>query len=321
MFVDQAGEIIADIMTVNRSYASIPSASAILDTSNYTFQAITYGKDADGFRNHAHVIISPSSDGFIKVISYDTPSFSGYHTSATSLYLTDTYKLNPASPTPLDYRLELESTIPNYSSGIANLGHCLNSIISPTLSSVGHLVGCFPAASGTKFKILDTSNTLIYSGTLSGVYNLSSMMDASGFLKFINGNASYNLTINSQVGAASSLYGLGVIRIPGSNFPSDVDLKWILNKGDAGSLLLFGGVFHLGLWCLDVKEMLKQGYYPPYSFNTLNNIRKYKLFAKKTFNKDLLTISGNSAFKTLFVDGTFDNGISSMILTWKIRFA
>ena len=130
---------------------------------------------------------------------------------------------------------------------------------------------------------------------------------------------SYNLNINSQVGASPSLYGLGVIRIPGSNFPYDVDLKWILNKGDAGSLLLFGGVFHLGLWCLDVKEMLKQGYYPPYSFNTLNTTRKYRLFAKKTFNKDLLYYSSNSAFKSMFVDSQFSNA-NGIVFTWKIRF-
>ena len=59
MLVDGAGELIVDVMTANRSLSGIPSASAILDTSNYTLHAISYGKDADGFRNHAHKILSP----------------------------------------------------------------------------------------------------------------------------------------------------------------------------------------------------------------------------------------------------------------------
>ena len=58
--VDGLGELIVDALTANRSLSAIPSASAILDTSNYTFHAITYGKNADGFRKHGHVILSPS---------------------------------------------------------------------------------------------------------------------------------------------------------------------------------------------------------------------------------------------------------------------
>jgi hypothetical protein len=122
MFLDQAGEHIADIMTLNRGLASIPSASSILDTSNYTFQAITYGKDADGFKYHAHEVISPSGDGIIKVISYDSTSFSGYNPRSTASALSYLYKQYPESFYPTQERLESKSTLPNYVCGVQMWG-------------------------------------------------------------------------------------------------------------------------------------------------------------------------------------------------------
>ena len=149
MLVDGAGELIVDVMTANRSLSGIPSASAILDTSNYTLHAISYGKDADGFRNHAHKILSPSATRIIKVKSYDSVTVSSYHTSSTASALQETYKLLPRYPSPLDRKLELNSTIPIYSSGVVNAGQCLNSVINPSLSAYSHLIGCFPASSNT----------------------------------------------------------------------------------------------------------------------------------------------------------------------------
>lgn len=323
MFVDKAGEHIADIMTMNRGYASIPSASAILDTSNYTFQAVSYGKDAEGFRYHAHIITSPSSDGFIKVISSGFLNFSGYSTSTTGQVIEFWYKILPQSPNPTDTRLENESTVPTYSNGVADLGQYLNPIINSSLSSAAHLIGGFPAASGTNYKILGWDGSLLISGVLSSLYNSSGIMDSSGFLKFHPGNAS---TVQSAYNIASSTnyYMSGVLKSCSSThgFPNQVSLKWLLPKGDCGALNLFGGVYHLGVWCLDIKEMLKQGYSPPYSFNPLNNIRKYRLFAKKTFNRDIINYTNNNAFKALFetTGGWTNSNIDGIVLTWGIRF-
>jgi hypothetical protein len=322
MFLDQAGEIIADIMVVNRALSSVPSASAILDTSNYTFQAVTFGKDSEGFKNHAHKIINPSGVVSIKVISYDSPSVSGYHTSSTSRALSDYYSLLPTSPNPIDSRLEYKSTLPNYSQGVPDLGHCLNSVIHPELSTVSHLVGCFPASGGTRYEVYTSSNSLIFSGTFSSHYNKNSLMDASGFLTFANVAASTHETYS-----AANNYSQGCLRVPTNNpvlGGRQVSVKILVTSGDAGSLLLYGGIYHLGLWCLDIKQMLKEGNYPPYSFNALNNKRRYKLFAKKTFNKDLLaysneTFSTFNTFKDRFENGVYINGVGT-IITWEITF-
>jgi hypothetical protein len=324
MFVDLAGEHIADIMTMGRSLASIPSASSILDTSNYTFQAISYGKDAEGFGYHAHTVLSPSSDGIIKVTSYGSNTVSSYSPRITASALSYVYKQYPESPKPTDIRLESKSTIPNYSTNVPDIGQYLNPSINPQLSAYTHLIGGFPSASGTKYKIFNSSGGLIVSGSLVGsFYNLSGLMDSSGFLTFAQVNLALQKLLYSLSNGDYNFYGYGAIRSAESGFPNEVALKWYLPAGDCGALNLFGGVYQIGLWCLDIKQMLKEGKLPPYSFNPLNNIRKYRLFAKKTFNRDLITYTdatGNSGFKILFDQATGWDTIPAIVLNWTIRF-
>lgn len=328
MIVDGLGELIIDALTANRSLASIPSASAILDTSNYTFHAITYGKDADGFRQHGHVILAPSGldNGIIKVLSYQSASVSSYQTSATAYALRESYKLMPDSPKPMDIRLEGKSTIPNYSSGVPNLGHCLNSAMDQNLSGFSHLIGCYPRPTlGTNYWVVSSASnpagSVLYSGTLYSTYNYDKTMDASGFLTFAGSSTQSHINLYN-----SFIANYGVVRVPLSDFPNKIRLRWYLGDGDAGALLLFGGVYHIGLWALDLKEILKQGYNPPFAFNALNNIRKYKLVAKKTFNRDLLYLndySASSGFRHSF-DFNFKNSNGSLWggvnLVWDIYF-
>lgn len=328
MFVDGLGELIIDALTANRSLASIPSASAILDTSNYTFHAITYGKDADGFRNHGHVILSPSGsdNGIIKVLSYQPLSVSSYQTSATAYGLRESYKLMPESPKPTDTRLESKSTIPNYSSGVPDIGHCLNSGLNQNLSAFSHLIGCYPRPNlGLKYWVVSSASnpigSLLYSGTLYSNYNYDNTMDASGFLTFAGSSTADHITLYNDY-----KFNKGVLRVPLSDFPNKLTLGWYLGPGDAGSLLLFGGIYQIGLWALDIKEMLKQGYNPPFAFNHLNNIRRYKLVAKKTFNRDLLYLndySGSGGFNISFDFNTIHPSYAwwpGLRLNWDINF-
>jgi len=143
-------------------------------------------------------------------------------------------------------------------------------------------------------------------------------MDTSGFLTFAPGAAAAQATLNS-----TSSFEQGALRYCDASFPNRVTIKIPLITGDAGSLLLYGGLYHLGLWVLDIKETLKQGISPPFNFNALNNKRKYRLFAKKTFNKDLLycTDSGATAgVKSLFSVGGSLSSEGSLTISWYINF-
>lgn len=326
MLVDGAGKLIVDVLTAERSLQSIPSASAILDASNYTVQAVSFGKDADGFRFHAHEILAPSAqpaspfNTAIKVVSYQPRTVSSYHTSATEIALEHIYKILPESPSPLNTRLESKSTLPNYSSGVVDIGHCLNAAVSKDLSAYAHLIGCFPP-SGFGFKYwvvssaLSPSTSVLYSGTLYSDFNFNTVMDASGFLTFASGNSTYHATL---AGDPSK----GAIRlIQTGSFPNKVTYRIYIGQGDAGSLSLFGGLYHVGLWYLDLKTLLSEGKNPPYSFNYLNNIRKYKLLAKKTFNKNLLTVDDIGGSPGFNLSHNFPYATpTGLTLNWELYF-
>mgnify|MGYP003648222880 FL=1 len=181
MITQGLGEVLTNALTVNPALAELPSASAILDTSNYTFQAVTFGKDAQGFQGfHAHAVLYPSSTNYVDddptltASSYDLGtllldnslvvrdveggggiSTSSYVTSAVYDYYSETYNSVPNYPMPSDTRLERGSTkntaiseFTNYSA-IPDLGHYLNPVIDPTVSAAFNKIGGYPPSGPT----------------------------------------------------------------------------------------------------------------------------------------------------------------------------
>jgi hypothetical protein len=272
MYTQGLAEVIVDALTINPAIKIIPSASAILDASNFTFNAITYGKDAEGFKFHAHSISSVSAgvynDGYVLMVRRNTASPSSYHSSAThqfSIY---------------DTRLERKSTSTNVSS--QDLGHYLNAAIDPSLSSIWNVVGAFPPSGNTgKYMIVDSTGGFVMSGNLSGVYNSNRLADKNGFVK-IN-------ELPSSATVAASISG-GPYITTNSTFSAtpSISLAVIPQLGDGAAMAAFGGINHIGVWCLDLKAMLKDGLTPPFAWNNLNNTRKYKLVAKVTSWSDFL---------------------------------
>lgn len=330
MFLDNFGELIADIMTIPPDISGVASASAILDTSNYTIQAVSFGKNSEGFRYHAHEILSPSTNISFKVKTYSDSNVSAYYTSTLALNV-DGYNLLPDYINPLDTRLERRTTITNISSIPNDIGHNMNSVISSSLSSYYHLVGCYAASNGTTFYV-GTSSTNIsgspgFSGVLSSLYNRYGVMDSSGFLTVAPSNINQSITVPESEWATNGVYIIGP-----ANFSSVCRVGYgiFIGPGDLGALNLFGGVYHIGLWALDIKEMLRSGLTPPYSFNPLNNIRKYRLVCKKTFSKDLTyhrfgdeEIANNYAtFNELFTGEWVEGDIHSvtMYIRWYLNF-
>jgi hypothetical protein len=333
MFTQGFGEVITDMLTVNPELSKLTAASSILDASNYTFQAVTYGKDAQGYNYHGHTVssiqyvdgdpnndVSGYNDGFIIVKNYvDNPAFgvgaSSYEVSAVNRAL-DVMKIMPNYPHNHDTRLERSSTvttnISDYSATPYDLGHYLNAITDPALSSVWNVVGGFPPAGNTSkyyvFSGTEDNPQFAVSGNLSGVYNEFGLVDKYGYVT-INPNGPLDSGLSSTTNEQGSDLSAGVCVFSSTgNAPSDatVSLAVVPQKGDAASLLLFGGCNHIGIYCLDINGMLSSGITPPYSWDSLNNNRKYKLIGKVTFLDNLFTSIAGS------VGGSLNNGVDAL---------
>jgi len=304
MFTKEFGEIIVDALTVNPALKELPSVSAILDTSNYTFNAITYGKDAEGFNLHGHTVsstqyvdgdsasgVSGYNNGDFFTVNYlNTASFvSSYEVSGTQLQFSSTYNSVPAYPSVEHTRLESESTQTtaalSYSATPPDLGHYPNAWLDSDLSSIWNILGGFapPSSVGAIYQLLDSEGTQITSGVLSGIYNQNGVIDKDGYIKIsqVSGLGTSLLAELSGGPVVFSAAGLS----PGQGV---TNIAVVPQYSDSVTLALFGGVNHIGVHCLDLKSMLALGITPPFSWDALNNNRKYKMVAKVTMLDNLM---------------------------------
>ena len=309
MFVQGFGEVLTDALTVNPALADLPAASSILDTSNFTFQAVAFGKDTGGFVQHSHAIssiqyvngISASGassydTGLLTIINYASDAASGassYIPSGTYLKFLSTYDSVPNYPSVGDTRLERGSTLNanlsgyQYASALPDLGHYANPALDSQLSAVWNKVGGFApsGAGGTygyAFYNKDLSN--IYVGNVISYFNSHRVMDKNGYLNISPSSVSQNPTSYADYTSGSFIVSSTI----DSRTPSEgrMILKSSVYQGDAVSMAAFGGIKHVGVYCLDLKEMLNSSLIPPYGWDALNNIRKYKLVAKVTILDD-----------------------------------
>ncbi len=118
-------------------------------------------------------------------------------------------------------------------------------------------------------------------------FNEVGSMDVSGFVNKISGSDStLGLTISSNASFASN---------------GTVEYAVTLSKDDALFAHAYGGIFHLGMWTIDMKESLCNGNTPPFAFSVLNNPRKYRLFCRKGVSKDLTYIEDITAYQDLTI--------------------
>ena len=218
MVVDKAGEIIVDALTISPSLSGIASASAILDTSNYTIQAISFGKDAAGYSNHAHAPGAASAncltDGKIRVLTPEVVTVSSYHSSAITTYANGTiYNLLPEAPTPLHERLETKSTLVSAVNYQIDTGHNLNFMKDPPVTTASTssidpasaLVGCFAPSGGIDWNIIVKS--LIKKAKLMGE-TISSLRDKNYDVDHIIPCCLYNLEDANEVAKCYNKYNL-----------------------------------------------------------------------------------------------------------------
>ena len=387
--VDGAGEIIVDMLTTTPSLSGIASASAILDTSNYTIQAMTFGKDEEGYKRHAHIdtwsgldyswstgasggptpLLFSGAMVFVSANANPAGGVSSYFPSGSP------YNILPRYPSPNDSKLELNSeTLLNNlvtqsntyadpypydpfgalviqnavnSSGYNEIGHNTNVLLDeivagfapgwvfyPTISTlgVGLIQGAFPRGiqdGGTPGAILSGVDQLAHglpledtkvhdggigcSAVFNGNFNWAGSMDISGYLGQVYnpyGVAASGFTVADHPNIQYS----GIVVSADSNFSStgEVIYHTVIGAGDLGFTNFYGGIYNIGLWALDVKESLKTGA-PPYHWTPKSNVRKYKLFSKKSFTKNLAYIQDSGTNAGM-------NNYKDLTLIWRLYF-
>ena len=126
----------------------------------------------------------------------------------------------------------------------------------------------------------------------------------------------------------------GLILSAADNFSSTGKVTYgvVLSGGDTGCAGLFGGIYNIGLWALDMNAMLQNstgylGKTPPYVFSgtaPLGSTLKYRLFARKTLTKDITYIkdSGVSSGYYHFYAGNGDVNLTipDLLIKWSIYF-
>jgi len=326
MFVDGFGEILTDILTVNPGLSAVDQR--FLDASNYTFQAVTLGKDAAGYSFHGHTPFSTHLE-FINGVEADGVSgatfntidseeqtvvarnfenagtiVSSYLPSSTQLHFLDTYDSLAHYPSPEHTRLEPGSTknieASSFSATLPDLGHYPNAYMDISVSSAWNVLGGYapPAEDGRRFLLVDRSGNHLASGILSGMYNKNKVVDKNGFIRVSQASGLSKSDIESNLSEGCVIFSSTSDHI---NPVSSTGLAIVPQMGDAVTLAMFGGVNHIGVYCLDVRAMLASSLLPPYSWNIgpdalnnvrlgneLNNKRIYKLVSKFTFLDNLM---------------------------------
>lgn len=316
LIVDGAGKTIVDALTTFEGVSGIPSASSILDVSNYTIQAISFGAASGTYTKNLHSTQYPQL-----VSGLNSERYMVLQDGVSSSFFNGSLDL-PKTPSPFDTKLELRASpsgqwnnisiqLPYTTSAgyvIEDMGHHLNIASIPDLynqfgvsapvavllgsfapsntavpgsaillSSIDQLDGSIPS-SVVSFSFL--SSTACYnSRTLNGV----PIIDSNGFVRMISSSANHNINFTSTDGSGLQLSAE-------NSFSSTGELVYATRIPQKDCLVLdfYGGITQVGLWTIDLNKSIQAGNFPPYSFSQLNNPRKHRLFCKKTFTKNLV---------------------------------
>lgn len=108
LIVDGAGKTIVDMLTISPSLSSIPSASSLLDASNFSIKALTFGAASASYQRNLHSVTYPqivSALTLSSFIVYQNPVTDSYVETASGYY-PDPNNILPKYPDPLDTKLE-----------------------------------------------------------------------------------------------------------------------------------------------------------------------------------------------------------------------
>ena len=325
--MDNLGKHIAFFMTLPRHFESIPEASAFYDTSNYTVRATSLAKDAAGYNYHAHGgLVHNPNDGIFRVFSYEgnasksyrTEKFASFYSPEVSANVTRV-KVLPEFSNPYMQRLESKNTSVGLVNNCPDVGHNLNLTISGNNYKAA---GCYAPYGDVFFYVLSSlapGADLVVSGKVVNGVGFNSVgsreikpIDTRGFIRVtINDPVETETKYNNGVPLDNRNYGLYLRPNPAGLSPSyEVWHTLIIQKADVLALNFFGGIYTIGLWGYDIEKMISKDMYPPYHQYDIDDL-EYKLFARKTFNKDLTYYEGNTSN---FAE------VNKLIVNWRFKF-
>jgi hypothetical protein len=324
MIVDGAGKHLADIMTAPSSLSVVESASAILHASNYSIQAVSFGTGKDAFSTNAHYYDDDRKDRIVAAIDgsiSDGLAIVDFSAIEGSAYVPEAGL--PEEPNPTSTRLEMRDTSMPFDAGTRSVsavlpgnGQLVNLLPSAIFQSVingttldtalgnkvvGSMLGCFPSDQGTSAVAIfpDGQELSVTMGTSN--FNTASSMDYSGFVTKVTGTDPT----------------LGLVKtVETYPYPDGILYEVSLGPGDLQCANLYGGIYHIGLWTIDMEQSLLNGNTPPFEFDVLNNPRKYRLFCRKGFSIDLTRNEDSGATPGF----TNYNASNNLLIKWKIKF-
>jgi len=357
-------------MTVSPSLSGIEdhATSSILDSSNYTIQAISFGTGSEAFRNNAHkyegslkiaslsvVAAAFASDpplvgvvGLLFEPSSLIPSVwsdpKGSYFPVAGLPIAPTPTLSVLEENTNNNATDVSSVFPGNGqltnfmpSGIFS-AMMENTIFSATVEAytVASLLGCFADGSSVpyfgnkgyisayatnddgsvgveEFETIN-GNTTFNNGSF---FNEVSSMDVSGFVNMVmSGSPGTTTDYEMSSGASGLCVSGGHQGESAAKYASPfgtVEYTVMISADDMNFANAYGGIYHLGLWTIDMSRSLLNGNTPPFAFSVLNNPRKYKLFARKGLSVNLCYINNNGSTKGALK-------YTDLTLKWRLHF-
>lgn len=335
--VDGFGSLICDILTLPIGVSGV--ASSVFDTSNYSIQAISFGKALSGYQFNAHEVVPGNSLVYRVANPFSIPVVGN-----TSSYINTPYLAEP--PTPIDviisgkerfninqYSIQttsasilsfslsslISSVVPTAVSAALGNGQNLNFLayensLGAIGSSIASFLGSYPPKLGMNFYIVSSvssafpgflieASSVITSGSYSSTLNAASAIDVSGFIRKISSGPTSGLVVSGHTATVATFLQNPL-----------VDFTIILSPGDVGCNQLFGGIQTMGLWGIDVKATLKTTY-PPFDWINASGIspRQHKLVAKKVFTDNIVKIADNGS-------SAGASNYSALLIRWRLDF-
>ena len=163
-----------------------------------------------------------------------------------------------------------------------------------------------------------SSGYFAQSGTLYGYFNEASSMDYSGYVNMIMSSVP-----NGSYSVSDSSGGLILSASPDFSSTGMIEYECTMASGDAVAAQLYGGIYNMGLWAMDVNAALRSGYTPPLSFDVINNQKRYKLFCRKDLTTSLTQYQDTYGLVSPFAGNHYpatSPAAEKVTIKWRIYF-